>query len=61
MSVTQAQVDHIKQHQIEFDDHMGEPWDVEEYFRTYHYIPDLYVKICTALGLKPITEKRDKT
>lgn len=54
----QAQIDHIKTHQLEFDDLMTEHRDVDEYFKEYAHVPDIYERLCSDLEIDPIHAER---
>jgi hypothetical protein len=59
MTTTQRQIDHLKAHKALFDEAYGLPGegrDIDEYIDEYddgdH--PDLYVNICSDLGIEPL-------
>lgn len=54
---TQAQIDHIKANYAAFTELFnGEQRDVEQYFREYGHITDLYERLCSDMDLTPIKE-----
>lgn len=63
MSVTKRQIAHLKEHQAEFEEaYCVEPGErtVDEYISEYDDSehPDLYVGMCSDMGIEPLRSKR---
>lgn len=51
--MTEAQIQHLEQHQAEFDEFYTMHKPVREYVEEYAHIPDLYNNLCSDLGIEP--------
>lgn len=51
---TAAQIAHIIQHRDKWEALQGEGRSIEEYFRDYSHIDDLYERVCSDLGITPL-------
>ena len=55
MPTNEQKIKHLEKYQLAFDELMGEPRVIAEYFREYANQPDLYERVCADLGIAPLS------